>query len=238
MMIEAHPWLGIEWPAVEAIASVLLVAGVGVTLWGLWETRRAATADLELARRQLQASYRPLLIEVLRNGLITPDMEAIDNPHTAQRRVLPFVIPLHLHGADLFVDPRIVYVNPEKGYVSIPLRNVGAGLAVVDDEKIEVRGLDSHLEDVTVDRPRVPPGETTRVNIALLLAEGEEAKVFSVTVPYGDLAGEQNTDVTVHLRRSENRWEIDNLEHSPTRWGHGKIVPEGQVARFWRRFRR
>jgi hypothetical protein len=32
MMIEAHPWLGIEWPAVEAIASVLLVAGVGVTL--------------------------------------------------------------------------------------------------------------------------------------------------------------------------------------------------------------
>ena len=113
------------------------------------------------------------------------------------------MVLLHLHGADLFVDPRIVYVNPEKGYVGIPLRNVGAGLAVVDDEGLEVRGLDGQLEDVTVDRPRVPPGETTRVNIALLLAEGEEAKVFSVTIPYGDLAGEQNTDVTVHLRRSE-----------------------------------
>jgi hypothetical protein len=119
-------------------------------------------------------------------------MQAIDNPHTAQRRVLPLVVPLHLHGADLFVDPRIVYVNPEKGYVGIPLRNVGAGLAVVDDEGLEVRGLDGQLEDVTVDRPRVPPGETTRVNIELLLAEGEEAKVFSVTIPYGDLAGEQN----------------------------------------------
>ena len=108
----------------------------------------------------------------------------------------------------------------------------------MDDERIEVRGLDSHLEDVTEDRPRVSPGETTRVNIVLLPVEGEEAKVFSVTITYGDLAGEQSTDVTVHLRRSENRWEIDHLEYSPTRWGHGKIVPEGQVARLSRRFRR
>jgi len=140
MMIEAHPWLGIEWPTVEAIASVLLVAGVGVTLWGVWETRRSATADLELARRQLQASYRPDAHRGLAQWLDTRDMEAIDNPDTAQRRVLPPVVPLHLHGADLFVDPRIVYVNPEKGYVGIPLRNVGAGQRLWTTRELKYEG--------------------------------------------------------------------------------------------------
>jgi hypothetical protein len=237
-MTEAHPWLGVEWAAVTAIATALLVAGVAVTLWGVWETRKAATADLEATQSELRASYRPLLIEVLRDGPITPDMEAIANRLGQRGDDMPFVVELNLPGAGRFIDPRKVYVNPTEGYVSVPLRNVGAGLAVLNPEQLGVEGLDCEIVDTTVDRPRVPPRETTRVNLALALTEGEEAKLFSVNVPYSDLAGEQNTDVTVHLRRSEDRWEIENVEHSPTRWGRGRIVRRGQFACLWRPLRR
>jgi hypothetical protein len=235
-MTEPHPWLGVEWAAVTAIATAVLVAGIAVTLWGVSVTRKAATADLEATQSQLRASYRPLLIEVLRDGPITPDMEATPNRHGQRGEDMPAVIELNLAGAGMFIDPRRVFVDPSKGYVSVPLRNVGAGLAVLDPDALAVGGLQCEVDETTVDRPRVPPGETTRVNLALMLVEGEEAKRFSVHVPYTDLAGEQRTKVEVYLRRSDNRWEIEHLEHSPTRWG--EIREMGRFDRLRRWFRR
>lgn len=66
------------------------------------------------------------------------------------------------------VHPSAVFVRFESGmiYISAPLRNVGQGLAVIDDGGVEVAGVGiGPLEHRTVQRYHVPVGETTRSDL-------------------------------------------------------------------------
>jgi hypothetical protein len=218
-----------HWSEVTAIATCVLAAGVIVAVWGVWETRTAAQSDLTAtreaataaeaaARRQIEASYRPLLIEVLRHGPIGPDMEAFENPTPSHRAILPKIIDISVGALTRSIDPRAVHVEGANGvaYVSVPLRNVGLGLAELHEGTIGVWLEGAEVHDTSVKRARVPPGETTRVSCSLTIGDTSDLSRFSIQVPYWDLAGGQGAAAAVYLRQtSADTWEVEDVEQLP-----------------------
>jgi hypothetical protein len=157
-----------------AIATVALVI---VTRRGTAQARADARAERTVLERQLRSGYRPLLVDVV-------------DPGPAIETTFPD------HGPAVF-DPRTVYVALEAGkiYLSVPLRNVGRGLAIVDGGGVELRGpLVGELEYRTIQRDHVPVGETTRVDlVAGYLSQQASDVAWELVVPYCDFAGEQRT---------------------------------------------
>jgi hypothetical protein len=153
---------------------------------------------------------------VLRNGQITDDMEAFENPQPAQRAVLPKVIEVSVGSLKVPVDPRFIYVEVAGGrvFLSVPLRNVGRGLAVIDDEHIE--SIDGDVSDVSVARPRVPPGETTRVSCVLHLADEAPLTSIALVVPYGDFAKGQRTRAVVYIDQepANGEWRVGHVDQA------------------------
>jgi hypothetical protein len=178
-----------------------------------------------------------LLIEVLREGPVTPDMGANENPTIQHRAILPWVasVTIGVTGPTVSIDPRTVYVDLTEGWVSVPLRNVGRGLAVVHEVGARVDYLPFDELETTVTRPRVPPGETTRVNFRVSEAP-EYRRHLSIRVPYTDLGLEQKEDVMVLLTRSpDDHWEVAAMVHADrtgdeTFFGP-KVASVGRLAR-------
>jgi hypothetical protein len=223
-----------DWSEVTAWATVALNGGVFVAVLSVRQDRRAADRSAaatrqateqakqaarearEDARRQLEASYRPLLIEVLRNGPVTPDMEA----RTEQRlhaMTLPPTLEIEIGDAVWEpIDPRAVFVKVlhTEAIVSVPLRNIGRGLAVIKEGAVSLNGPVRSIDRVRVERPRVPPGETARITVSFTpSAHAEEATGFAVHVPYSDFAEGQATQAMIALSESsDGDWRVDHVE--------------------------
>jgi hypothetical protein len=152
---------------------------------------------------------------VPRWGPVTADMESYrGGPPTEASG--PKVVAVETgHGEWREIDPREPYVDllHTPAIVSVPLRNVGRGLAVLDAPAVTV-DLADQLENVVVDRPRVPPGETTRVTAYFTLARSaEQATGFTVVVPYSDFAGEQQTEAKIALlEEKEDVWRVAHID--------------------------
>jgi hypothetical protein len=95
-------------------------------------------------------------------------------------------------------------------YLSVPLRNVGRGLAVIDRDgvRIESRNIPTDLryplQAVFVSRVRVPGNETTRVTIDVRPNHIDQkaltsANWWTITVPYTDFAGRQRTAAKIEI---------------------------------------
>jgi gas vesicle protein len=248
------------WDALTAIFTGLLLVGVVIAAWSVWEARNASREDrdatkeasekasedakeeleatrqaakeasdaasrqLAAAKQQLQASYRPLLIDVLPNGPITADMESFSYKPGIRGDDKQAVM-INVGGRERGrIDPRsvLVDISSTDAIVSVPLRNVGRGLAEIYPESIEV-SASAAIIDTTVDRRRVPPNETTRVSVAFKPELGaDSASGFFVSVTYSDFAGEQTTVADVHLIDiGEGDWRFEwilqrELELEPT----------------------
>lgn len=225
---------------VIAVATIVL-AGVTlllvlVTALLVWATRRSAhdaredarsalaaaqattARELEAARHQLEHSYRPLLIEVLPTGPVLPDMGASANGGATGNPRIALTLPGR---ATEEIDPREVLVRLEQGtaYVSVPLRNVGRGLAVIDAGGIGLTGEALGAQRYgNARRTRVPVGETTRVDVICAYATGTPMTpegALRLTVPYTDFAGSQHTNAQVQLsceRDPTGAWYVTNVE--------------------------
>lgn len=186
-----------------AIATVLLV----------WATRKSAREARDDAAAQLRSSYRPLLIEVLPSGPVTADMGADTDGRISQA----------FAGRDReWIDPRSVCVRLERGmtYVSVPLRNVGRGLAIVDAAAIELSGdaIGRLRGEPTARKTRVPPGETTRIDV--ISGYDSQAKIeapWTLLVPYEDFAGGQRTTATITLEcpyGPQDAWFVTDIQQA------------------------
>lgn len=191
---------------------VATVALVWATRAGTAEARRDAKAELDLLQRQIGAGYRPLLVDVLLGAPTPPDMGArqltvqLGDDPTARGAAMR--VETKLPGIEpTLIDPRSVFVlfQAMKIYISVPLRNVGRGLAVIDGGNVELRGpLVGALEYRTIQRYHVPVGETTRIDLIAtylrqqardLTTQGHTLRgiVWELLVPYTDFAGQQRT---------------------------------------------
>jgi hypothetical protein len=220
-----------------AIGTVALVV---VTRQGTTQAREDAKAELEVLERQVGAGYRPLLVDVLTAAPPPPDMGAETNVQARSREQdvvysgptvetkIPGIEPARF-------DPRTAFVLFQAGkiYLSVPLRNVGRGLAAIDGGGVELAGaMVGQLEYRTIEREHVPVGETTRIDLIStylrqqasdLAEQGHTMRGISwrLTVPYCDFAGEQRTVVRLQIVcRGDDvngPWVVERADQESTR---------------------
>jgi hypothetical protein len=227
---------GIDWNEVTAIATSVLALGIAIAGWGVWETRNAARRDLKAtedaaraaklaaeqelqatreaataadiaARHQIEASYRPLLVDVIRKGPVPPDMEAF-------RLDREDLIQIEIGAMDECIDPRIVWVAAADDaiYLSVPLRNVGYGVAVLNENSISIHEA-AEINEVQIRRARVPPGETTRITCSFRPISSDEPARLTLSVPYSDFDYGQDRTAELEIRlTSDNLWKVDHIE--------------------------
>ena len=191
----------------------------------------AADRQVTEMRSQLDAANRPLLIEVDPNGPVYADMGARANPNIRPRSEgsVPETITVRFGLADVELDPREIYVKFTGGlaHVSVPLRNVGRGLACIHSPGLRFEGENiPGTEWLHVRRERVPAGESTRISLIVRYPPGieipsldsrSETRPWVIHVPYMDFAGRQPAYASIHLTRATNDsadsgWLVTNVE--------------------------
>ena len=238
----------INWSEVTALATVALVlAASAAALYAkrdieahlrtsaddLHATREATKAAQEVAQRQLQASYRPLLIEVPPHG--PPDES--DRPLVAglNKGRVQLRFP---GGHEDHADPRAIYValSGPRINVAVPLRNVGNGLAVIHPMQVQLLGQRMLPQRVgewltVVERPRLPPGETTRILHAPTISPTDMADypwILTLRVPYWDFAAEEGWVALIYLEQAyqDDPWSLRWIKHE----AFGSPATEGQTT--------
>ena len=237
---------------ITLVLATATIALVLVTRAGTAQARADARAELRLLERQISASYRPLLVDVIATAAVPDDMAAVYNVERSQGPNATVVEPgpvikTKLPGMEpRMFDPRTAFVLFQAGkiYLSAPLRNVGRGLAVIAGDDVVLAGpLVGPLEYRTIQRYHVPVGETTRIDLitgAYRWTESDEVVpgrvmfgiAWQLTVPYTDFAGEQRTTAAFQLVcRGEDvngPWLVERVEQisevraEPAPLGEGK----------------
>jgi hypothetical protein len=169
-------------------------------------TREATEAAQRAVQRQIEASHRPLLIDVTET---TSKPSDLDPEHDV---LLTFHNGEHVAQTDW----RHVYVGytPGRIFVAVPLRNVGSGVAVLDTAGVRVTGdgIDKQPMDQAIHRERVPPGETTRILCAHNVKPSVKRRRLQVLVPYQDFAGSQATVADVRLVcGDDDQWHVQSV---------------------------
>jgi hypothetical protein len=235
-------------PILAGITLCLMLATVGLvvatanlvtsTRKAAAQAREASQRELKLLERQLESTYRPLLVDVLTEA--PPLEDAGASSYTSGGVPL---IQIVLPGMGMrMADPRFVFVLIEKGHVfiSVPLRNVGRGLAVIDGGGVELGGAAlGAMEYRTIRRYHVPVGESTRIDLIMGYRMNERisapGEVWTLTVPYADFAGEQGPSRRCRSSAAEttpprgrgsssvsSRQTAPGL--SPPRWAHDHLL--------------
>jgi len=135
-------------------------------------------------------------------------------------------------------EPRAAYValSGPRINVSVLLRNVGNGLAVIHPMQVQLLGprmLPQRAGEwlTVVERPRVPPGETTRILHAPTISATEMADYpwnLTMRVPYWDFAAEEGWVALIYLEQAYqgDPWSLRWIRHEP----FGAPAAEGQTT--------
>lgn len=241
--------------------TLLLAAGtmalVLVTRAATAQARADARAELKVLERQVGSGYRPLLVDVLTTAPAPDDMGALCDADIGQGPSATVhysgpVVWTKLPGTERRpFDPRTVFVLFEGGriFLSVPLRNVGRGLAVIDGEGVELAGsLVGELRHRSIQRYHVPVGETTRIDLITAAHRWDHSYevmpgrvMFGITwdfaVPYTDFAGQQRTTARVQIvcrgEQVEGPWLVERVDQLPD--APAESAPAGAGKdRFWR----
>jgi hypothetical protein len=201
----------LNWSEMTAIATSVLALGLFVTAGGVAISYRAAKNELRGTQAQIDASRRPLLIDVTPTAPAPADLD------------VPGAVDLSFPGGhETSVDVRRIYVAFAEGlaFFAVPLRNVGPGLAAIDTAAITAsgEGLASQPLGREVQRERVPSGEMTRVLCTYEHATGNtepDRSIYELRIPYADLDETQRLVAVVHLEHvAESKWRIQNVQQS------------------------
>jgi hypothetical protein len=190
--------------------------------------RETTAEQVAAAREEVDASHRPLFIELAPTAPISPDMGAHRQPdiNAAPGREIPMTITLRLPGLPSEeIDPRMLFVKLAAGsaFVSVPPRNVGRGLAVINQQDVTLTGPTlGDFQAILVRRVRVPDRETTQVTVRVTYAIGSPRLTpndrWVLRVPYTDFAGKQPTVAIITIAPSLDApmtWAIGNVENEP-----------------------
>jgi len=104
--------------------------------------------------------------------------------------------------------PYVYAVEGDRLRVSVVVRNVGEGLALLSSPAVRLEGtrLASYSRTSQIRYPRLPPGELTRVNVVLVeRLPGTQTRPIHVSVDYTDLSGRQRTRAEFQLARVPSR---------------------------------
>jgi hypothetical protein len=184
-----HAWT-FGWDALVAIgtlslACVTLMLGVAAL-----RGNRTGRKALEIAQAELQASTFPLI-------------ESVPVEHDAHREATPpELIDYRILGGSTPVSWRyrdVVDVSGEGAgvFFSVPIRNVGPGIARISEAKPRALSVpDRHWTDGVSTRGLIPPGEYARL---LFRLGGLREEAFAEVV-YSDTSGNQPARVRMYIK--------------------------------------
>lgn len=195
-MAEPSAW-AFGWEALVALGTLGLAAA---TAYLALQTRGEAKAS----RQALQTTIRPLIVDAPR-GVFLRDNETIyaDGPRRTQ------------------VDRAKIDAWASSGQegriaVSVPLHNVGSGVALIEDARLIFDG--DYRWTRTALQTAVPPGQLTELSFGADIDVGDaavwqatfesEVHEFSVEVAYTDLKGGQRTRTRVQVRGRSKWWRV------------------------------
>jgi hypothetical protein len=197
-----------DWTALAAVAGFLVAIATGLlagaTYWMAKKTRDEATATLTLAdhaKAQLQRTDRQLeLTTEALNATVLPLLVDVPPSENPGDDVVVFAAPGR-RGYPIRGDTVYRRSDPPY-YCSVPLRNVGAGVAV-----IQVAWTEPELPGaIEIPGLIVQPGERVRINITLpdhaLLDDAVRSAwdgSFFVAVMYVDARGGQMMITRAHV---------------------------------------
>lgn len=216
---EASPWK-FGWEALVAIGTFVLALATGGLAWST-RSLAAKTAEevkhsgqlVEESQRQTRAAQDQA--QAARSALTATQEQGRIAQLTLNAQIRPVLIDVPLN---VSIEEAIVYPgrdHPVMGHrgavqvsasdqellVSVPLRNAGAGLAMIRGISLEI-GTAIGAPPVMIKPTNVAPGELGRVSFRAVPGNAAYAPVRevierqdgpSVVVAYTDLAGEQMT---------------------------------------------
>jgi hypothetical protein len=173
---------------------------------------------------QFRASMRPVLVEVKPYAPPPSDLGG--------RRTRRGKVRYNIHFPDKSWrrdwDARRPYVDVGQDgglRISLVVRNVGEGLAMIDSAVQLVQRQAPKLSGRPhVRYPRLPPGESTRINMVTVPLEGPAPERIQVKVPYTDLSTKTKDSATFTLSRRESEartavdghaWHIERVDYDP-----------------------
>lgn len=201
MLSSAGAWT-FGWAALAAIGTIGLALATFVLGLVAHHANRFAQRGVEIATAELQASMLPLLEPTwtisgeerrkLRAGSTSAPHDRftyadVDGPDEERT---PYA-----HEVD-------IYGNVSSVYCSIPIRNVGHGIARVSTRALP-RALsvpDRAWTDGRATRGLIPPGMGARLNFRL---SGVRQEIYAEVV-YTDITGEQETRLRLYIKRIED----------------------------------
>ena len=205
----------------ERYTAAVVATALATVLLALFTAQLYSTAVA-----QLRASVRPLLVEVKPFAAPPADLGGHYEEESGR------------HGYNLRFpdgygiedwDGRRPYVYSKAGEplrVSVVIRNVGQGLALIADQEINLadEGV-STLSYRKVRYPRLPPGESTRVNVVCEARRNNQQAPLTVKIPYTDLSGVHREVAKVRLEyqpsKSRTRddtghaWYVSDVAYGP-----------------------
>lgn len=195
-------WVGIGTLALAGVTLLAVLVGIATAL----STKRAASAAQSSAdadRLSLEASIRPLLIhaKLARRGRTSSsaDFESVAFPGQAPEQV-------PIGGVGVFSR------SPTLMEITVPVRNVGRGAALISDRpefrQVGREWLGDRGDPFDI---VIPEHESTRIQFRpnYQLTEG----AFEIRVTYTDARGGQPTRTLLRVRQVEaTRWDVVALE--------------------------
>lgn len=197
-------WLEDWAPAAEwAVAGGTLLLAF-VTAFLAWQTRSSVGVvrkesglieeQVRTQREALAATLRPILVDARPDS--DPDTDRIDYPVGGQY--------LDIRRSNLVVDYR-----PDGLLCSVALRNVGPGVAIVqDDAQLHHPKRDTPYIGLPT-RKVVPTGDLTRLTFTITGAIDSVA--FEVEVPYTDADGKQRSTTRLRLDQGPRGWRVRQI---------------------------
>lgn len=173
-------------------------------------------ASSEIARAGVEAEVQPILVDVPPSAEAPRDM-ALDE----HGQLKPFFLSFEHGGQPLdAIDPRAVSVTKNNAdvFISVPLRNVGRGLAKLEKATLP----DIHCSgNPVIRRVIVPVGESTRVDFIARRSDAEptatrafESGDISIAFEYTDVGGGQRFALTADLVSADGAtWYLTRLRH-------------------------
>jgi hypothetical protein len=217
-------WLGVGLALVGGLALAALFWDKEP--WAIAATAGATvllaifTAQLySAAFAQLRASSRPLLVEVKPYAPLLPDLAHQMKPDKRnpekKRPCYQIDFPDGVSKPDW--DARRPYAEAVKDKplrVSIAVRNVGTGLALIDESSLDLEHSGHPIvRKRHVRYPRLPPGESTRLNLVAGTLESRYRGLIKVVVRYTDLSGVQRESAHITLEYSKTQgWARDDQD--------------------------
>lgn len=227
-----------SWEALVAIGTLVLALATGALALSTRNLSAKTAEEVEHSRRQVDASLEQVRVAqeqatAAQEALATAQEQTRISQLTLDAQIRPVLIDVPL---DLAIEQPLFYPGrdePVTGHrgavhvgagdrevvVSLPLRNAGAGLAMIRGVGIRL-AVASPTPPVMIQPANMPPGEDGRITFRATpgdaafapLSQAIQARQsLSIEVGYSDLTGQQYTlsrfDVYFRSRAHWN-WEV------------------------------